>query len=130
MLKKLLGTISAIIYFTVVTGVVVNIHYCMNRVDSAELYSTSSDICGKCGMHTDDSNGCCHDEVKVVKLNDDHNISQFNFELKSPEILPVNHHNLISGLNIELVEQNDYQNHSPPLLSQQDTYLQNCVFRI
>ena len=130
MLKKLLGTISTIIYFAVTTGIVVNMHYCMNSFDSAQLYATDTDVCGKCGMHTSDSNGCCHDELKVVKLTQDHNVSQLNFELKSPEVPPVNHHNLIAEFHIELVQQNDYLNHSPPLLSQQDTYLQNSVFRI
>jgi hypothetical protein len=102
----------------------------MNRFDSAQLYETSTEVCGRCGMHTDDSNGCCHDEVKIVKLNDDHNISQLIYEIKGPESLPVNFSDLISSVHIQKVQKNDFQNHSPPLLSGPDTYLQNCVFRI
>jgi len=81
-------------------------------------------------MHVGDSNGCCHDEIKIVKLTNDHNVSQYNHEIKAPESLPIDHNNLIADLNIRLVQKVNYLNHSPPLLSQQDTYLQNCVFRI
>jgi hypothetical protein len=130
MLKKLFGTISVIIYFAVTAGIVVNLHYCMSRFDSARLYTTGTDICGKCGMHTEDSDGCCHDELKVIKLNEDHHFSSFIFELRSPETVPSNYHNLPAEIITESARQKDYLNHSPPLLSQQDSYLQNCVFRI
>ena len=130
MLKKLLATISTLTYFAVTSGIVINMHYCMDRLDSTELYKTKTDVCNKCGMHISDSNGCCHDEIKVVKLTNDHNVSQYNHEIKAPELLPVDHNNLIADLNIMLVQKVNYLNHSPPLLSQQDTYLQNCVFRI
>ena len=105
-------------------------HYCMNEFDSAQLNSTSSEFCNRCGMHTDDSNGCCHDEVKIVKLNDVHNFSQINFELKVPEAVPLLHKSLLAKFNIEKILNKDFQNHSPPLLSDQDIYLQNSVFRI
>lgn len=130
MLKKAVAIISTLIYFAVTTGVVVNLHYCMNSFDSAQLYATGTDVCGRCGMHTEDSNGCCHDELKVVKLTQDHTASQFVFEFKSPEALPVSLNEFITDFNFQMVQQNDYLNHSPPLLSRQDTYLQNCVFRI
>jgi len=130
MLKKLLGTISTLVYFAVTSGIVINMHYCMDRLNSTELYKTKTEICGKCGMHVGDSNGCCHDEIKIVKLTNDHNVSQYNHEIKAPESLPIDHNNLIADLNIRLVQKVNYLNHSPPLLSQQDTYLQNCVFRI
>jgi predicted amidophosphoribosyltransferase len=130
MLKKVLATISTVIYFAVTSGIVVNMHYCMDRFDSAQLYATNAEVCSKCGMHTSDSNGCCHDEIKVVKLNENHNFSQFNHEVKSPEAATVHYNDFLSSLHIQPVQQNDFLNHSPPLLSQQDTYLQNCVFRI
>jgi hypothetical protein len=127
---KFFATISTIIYFAVTSGIIVNVHYCMNEFDSAQLYQTSTDVCNKCGMHTDDSNGCCHDDLKVIKLNEDHLFSQFNFELKSPEVSTIQYSNLFADLNIEKVLGKDYQNHSPPLLSGQDICIQNCVFRI
>ena len=130
LVTKFLAAISTIVYFAVTSGIIVNMHYCMNEFDSAQLYQTSTDVCNKCGMHTDDSNGCCHDDLKVIKLNEDHVYSQFNFELKSPEINTIQYNNLFAELNIEKVLGKDYQNHSPPPLSGQDICIQNCVFRI
>ncbi len=40
---------------------------------SVHLFETSADVCGRCGMDTHESNGCCRDEVKVVKLEQDQN---------------------------------------------------------
>jgi hypothetical protein len=130
MLKKLLATISTLIYFAVTSGIVINMHYCMDRLDSTGLYKAKTAICSKCGMHVSDSNGCCHDEIKIVKLTNDHTVSQYNHEIKAPEAPAFSHSSLIADLNIELVQKVNYLNHSPPLLSRQDTYLQNCVFRI
>jgi hypothetical protein len=102
----------------------------MNQFDSAQLYATGTDICGKCGMHTENSDGCCHDELKVVKLTQDHNVSQLAFDIKAPAVEPANYNDLFADLNIRVVQKTDYLNHSPPLLSDQDIYIQNCVFRI
>ena len=130
MLKKALATISTLVYFAVTSGIVINMHYCMDRLNSTELYKTKTETCGKCGMHINESNGCCHDEIKIVKLTNDHNVSQLSHEIKAPEAPALNYNNLISDLNIDLFQKINYLNHSPPLISQQDTYLQNCVFRI
>jgi succinate dehydrogenase/fumarate reductase-like Fe-S protein len=130
MLKKLLATISTLVYFAVTSGIVINMHYCMDRLNSTELYKTKTETCGKCGMNINESNGCCHDEIKIVKLTNDHTISQLSHEIKAPEAGVLTYNNLISDLNIDLFQKINYLNHSPPLLSRQDTYLQNCVFRI
>lgn len=130
MLRNILATISTLIYFAVTSGIVVNMHYCMDKFSSADLYKVKSDVCDKCGMNVSDSNGCCHDDIKIVKLSNDHTISQLNHELKAPEAIPVSYNDFISDLNSNLVQKIGYLNHSPPLLSVQDTYLQNCVFRI
>jgi len=57
-----------ICYLGVTTGVVINFHYCMEKLASAKLFDTKSKKCGKCGMHMEDSDGCCRDEVKIVKM--------------------------------------------------------------
>jgi hypothetical protein len=80
-------------------------------------------------MDTHESSDCCHDVVKVVKLEQDQNkipvvhtasISKFSNS-------PIS----ISSRAFENTDgQRHFHNHSPPLLSEQDTYLQNNVFRI
>ena len=101
----------------------------MNNFDSFQFGASKSDTCGKCGMHTTDSNGCCNDELKIVKIDDDQQVAGMSFKFVAPEIvIPA-----VSNFNEELIEisfkSSSFNNHSPPL-NRQDTYLQNCVFRI
>lgn len=104
-------------------------HYCMNRFDSLKFYTAESDYCGRCGMHTKD-HGCCHDEVTIVKLDNDHQTTQFNFSPDAPSLVADVRSEFVQIYFPDNNKSTDHLNHSPPLLSRQDTYLQNCVFRI
>lgn len=130
-MKKALATISLFCYLAVTCGVIVNFHYCMDRLASTQLFGTENKICGKCGMHTDDSNGCCRDEVKIIKMEVDQKVDSYvSFELPALDALVQAPSTFIETSFFNSGETRDYQNHSPPLLTEQDTYLQNCVFRI
>ena len=129
-MRKILVAISLLVYFTVSTGFVINLHYCMDEMASVELSHEKSDKCGKCGMPKKDKDGCCRDEVKVVKLNQDQLVSSFvNFQFSSPIIQ-------VSFSEYQLTDFNrsfsytSYKAHAPPLLGAPDTYLVNRVFRI
>jgi len=128
-MKKLIASFAVVAYVAFACGVVVNFHYCMDRYDSYSLYKAKSDWCPKCHMHTGDR-GCCHDEVKVVKLQDDHQTSQFSVDFKNiyPGITPTSE--FLSAISIDQDIALHKTDHSPPLLSQQDIYIQHCVFRI
>jgi len=130
-MKKSLATILILVYLVFSCGVIINFHYCMDRLASTSLFGDESKYCGKCGMHSDDSDGCCRDEVKVVKLDSDQQKAQtIDFVFTAPLALVQ-----LSSLFICQPFQNadptgHFHNHSPPLLTEQDTYLQNGVFRI
>jgi hypothetical protein len=103
----------------------------MDRLASAELFATKGKRCGKCGMHTKDSNGCCRDEVKVVKMDNDQKVTpEFAFQLATLEMPVQKPSEFIITSFINASAQRHFLNHSPPLLSLQDSYLQNSVFRI
>ena len=72
-MKKIFLSIVSLCYLAVTCGVVVNFHYCMDRLASTELFAVETDKCGRCGMEIHESNGCCRDEVKIVKMTDDQN---------------------------------------------------------
>ncbi len=130
-MKKIIASIILISYLAVTCGVIVNFHYCMNRLASTQFFEAESKTCGKCGMHTDDSNGCCRDEVKVIKMEVDQKAAfHISFELPALDALVCLPSQFINALFINAAETRHYHNHSPPLLTGQDTYLQNCVFRI
>ena len=118
-------------YLLVTCGVIINSHYCMNRLASTHLFEKSVDVCGRCGMDTHESNGCCRDEVKVVKLEQDQNkIAIASYDIPALEAVVVIPSDFICTATYNIDEQRHFHNHSPPLLSAQDTYLQNSVFRI
>ena len=130
-MKKGIAAISFLIYFAASTGIVINSHYCMKRLVSVNLFETKAKVCGLCGMDMHDNSGCCHDEVKMLKLVQDQvNNPVVSFKLPSLEAIAVNHSDFIFAVAGISGMQRHFQNHSPPLLSAQDTYLQNNVFRI
>ena len=126
-MKKTLAAILLLVYFTVSTGFVVSLHYCMDRLTSTEIGNSKSDKCDYCGMHKDGH--CCRDDVKVVKLQVLHTISQIAVPLFSLSPAHVVTATFIVSPFYNFTKTNDAIAHSPPL-SEQDTYLQNCVFRI
>lgn len=76
------------------------------------------------------SNKCCHNEIKVVKLQQDQQQFSENVSLKALET-PVSYTSLYLVLPFQNLKSTHYfQNHSPPLLSASDIYLQINVFRI
>jgi hypothetical protein len=101
----------------------------MKKLVSVHLFDSASDVCGKCGMDTHDSSGCCRDELKVVKL-EQNKVAFVTIEIPSIREVISNPSGFIISSFQHIYEQRHFHNHSPPLLSEQDTYLQNNVFRI
>ncbi|HJW17406.1 MAG TPA: hypothetical protein VJ499_09800 [Flavisolibacter sp.] len=126
-MKKLLTTIVLIVYAVMSTGFVVSLHYCMDKVNSAQLGDKSSDKCDRCGMHKDGH--CCWDDIKVVKIQTSHLSSNNTVDI--PPVSPVvisNHNHILLG-HFQARQANEPIAHGPPV-SKQDTYLAICVFRI
>lgn len=128
--KKAAASILLLIYFIVSTGFTVNLHYCMDKLHSWEVGAADNDNCEKCGMNTSKSSGCCRDEVKTVKLQQDLSPAgsiAYDFELPAlvfnTSDFFILHYKTTDPLK-------EYRSHSPPLFTFSDTYLLNCVFRI
>lgn len=130
-MKKVIISILALVYFTVTCGVVINFHYCMDRLASTTFFGSESTKCGQCGMDIHQSDGCCRDEVQVVKMNEDQNKTSVTvYEFPAPAEMAITPSVFIAAAfqNIEI--KRHFHNHSPPLLSEQDIYIQHNVFRI
>ena len=100
----------------------------MNKLSSLEIFGNKSETCSKCGMSNEEGNGCCHDDTKVIKLQDDHFASYHFYKLKN--ITPVMTRTPLTGLNKLF---NDYSYNQPDFIppdSKQPVYLVNKVFRI
>ncbi|HEX6847647.1 MAG TPA: hypothetical protein VF144_11755 [Chitinophagaceae bacterium] len=128
-MKKSIASILLILYVAFSSGVAINFHYCMDSFDSVQIGTSRSDYCGVCGMHNSEANECCRDEVRILKIEDDQQTSSFGFKFSSPDEIVA----MLPVWNETGVDRSTHQLYSPthsPPLSQQDTYLQNCVFRI
>ncbi len=128
-MKKAIIAILAVLYITIASGVVVNVHYCMGRIASVEYGYDDHDVCGKCGMSAT-KKGCCHTEYKLVKLQDEHRLAQAQVQfLELPAEAPV----YTSLFQLPLSGEDQYLSlryHSPPDPRLNQVYLSNCVFRI
>jgi hypothetical protein len=130
-MKKVIASISLVCYFVVTCGVVFNEHYCMNKLASTQLFGSVNKTCGVCGMDSDEPSGCCHDEVKLAKLVQDQNSTSLqSYDIPSLKIFVTTSCDFIAASYISIDVKKDFYNYSPPLLSEQDTFLQNSVFRI
>lgn len=129
-MKKAIVVILLACYLAVTSGVIVNFHYCMDKLASTELFAGAGKKCGKCGMHTDQSHGCCHDEVKIVKMDNDQKVSQeLSFSFNAVAILSHAPSAFLVSPFLNTTVTKLLADHSPPF-SEQDIYLRNGVFRI
>ena len=127
-MKKFLVISLACIYLAISSGVVVNLHYCMGKLAEIALAKSQSGKCGKCGM---ENTGCCHDDTKIVKLQDSHQLNSIQVDIaKAEAIAPAQVPNFDCSLMDEC-SHSQLKNHSPPDITDKlSLTLLNCVFRI
>ena len=128
-MKKFFVTILAFSYLITSVGATVHLHYCMDKLVSWSLSDNSiRDKCGNCGMKKDDN--CCKDQHKFVKNNSDQ---------KTTATLALNVPFLIAAISPAIIDEAEYyfsyapkyyNSHAPPISSDGEIYLRNCVFRI
>lgn len=103
----------------------------MDRLASTSFFAAGIKKCGRCGMEIHQSNGCCRDEMQLLKLEDDQNKTTItDYTIPAMEPAPATPSAFIATAFYNFSGQRLFLSHSPPLLSGQDTYLQLNVFRI
>lgn len=127
--RKVIVSIAFTCYLAVTCGVMVNFHYCMNRLDSTRFFTAAAETCGKCGMHTDDSHGCCKDDVRIIKLQIDQQtpvspVVDFSAPAILPDLTAFFLADPVTGIAC-----NRQSIHSPPPLAEK-IYLEQRVLRI
>lgn len=85
-MKKLIVIPIMFIYLLAVSGVMINMHYCGDELESWQVYA-EGDGCAddNCTDVPEEEDGCCKDEVVAAKVNIDQNIVDF-FKLKLSSI--------------------------------------------
>jgi hypothetical protein len=84
-MRRFLMAIAVFVYGLTSLGWVLDIHYCMGKVDAVHLFEKEKSSCGTCGMSAEESEGCCHDEAALVMLIQDQKPPvTLKFNLESP----------------------------------------------
>ena len=116
------------IYLVISSGVVISIHYCMGKKASVEYGYKEDKGCGICGMK--EKQGCCHNEFKVVKLDDSHQAVKADWQI-APLVVesPLVSDNVYTGFlrNTEFLS---LKYHSPPDPKGNSIYLHHRVLRV
>ena len=102
----------------------------MDRLATTRFFVSEKKVCSKCGMNTQKSHGCCRDEVKVVRLQQDQSMAHVVLSLKSPVAVFFVPSSFLVSSFYNAAETPQQLSHPPPLLTGQDICLTNCVFRI
>lgn len=132
-MKKLITIFFLLSYATSSIGTTVNLHYCMGEYMGSNLFHSSTDKCPKCGMKVAKSKGCCKDEQKLIKLQDEHKKAQQDVLLQFffAQTLPTPFYNYdFQPIYYNSVVTEKLQLPPPPLISTVRLHLLNCVFRI
>ena len=125
-MKKVVVTILAFLYLGLTSGLAVNIHYCMGKIESVELNDLKNEQPDACKTKMP----CCGHIYHLVKVNDEHQQAVADVDIKVPEIQLHTFENLIAQLCFPVSNEKITKINSPPILAPLAIYIQNCVFRI
>jgi hypothetical protein len=126
-MKKFTIGILAILYFTMTSGIVLNIHYCRGKISSVKVDVLAKDLCA-CKKKKD--KGCCKTDNKLVKLEDTHKAAVTQFIVEAPVAIVTSSYNIQNTSFVDLKNDLAYNNHSPPDILSADKCILHCVFRI
>ena len=133
-MKKLIIAIVAFLYLGTSAGATVHMHYCMDKLVEWGLWHSEKkeDKCSNCGMEKAEAkdNGCCKDEHKQVKLENDHKAAAGYQVIQLLSVtIPADFFEL-AHIDLSSVAEENFVSHAPPRSSGIAAYIRNCVFLI
>lgn len=128
-MKKFLVSVFAVFYLGLSCGFAYNMHFCMGKFSSVDLFRTGDNKCAKCGMKN--RQGCCTSKVTVVKITDSQQPSTTGFSIHSPFTVIVHCHASATHLQpVELSLKTIYSDTSPPPVTGAFRCILNSLFTI
>jgi hypothetical protein len=124
-MKRLTAILLALIYISTTSGIVINTHYCMGKIAEIALGASGNAKCDTCGMENE---GCCHDDLQVIKLTENHHYSAVKFELPSLHVIAPPHTEQDEREITSRIVTGSLRNHSPPIGVSRNILF--CVYRI
>lgn len=84
-MKKLAWMILILVYATVSSGMMLNFHYCMDRLVDVQMMEVS-EACPVCGQKAQASH-CCSDKAVQLKLSIDQTAHTFHVPTLAPAVM-------------------------------------------
>ena len=130
-MKRIAAFILLMLYFVTSTGTTMHYHFCMGEVANSSILVYKEKKCGKCGMEKkqNEDNGCCKDEQKWIKIDDDQKVDTSQIEISKLQLAVI----AFVFFNSNLFAQDNHplaESKAPLRSCELPTYLLNCVFRI
>ncbi len=124
-MKRLLVILLLLVHTVANSGMVLSAHYCMGSIASVSISHNESKKCDNCGM---EDKGCCHDDQKIIKLDDSHLIqtASLHFKMEMPFIA----HQHFTVFDVQKKSQFSFRNTSFEKYNTPPIYLRDCNFRI
>ncbi len=108
-------------------------HYCMGQMVDKSFWHNDEKECSKCGMENSlqDDNGCCKDEHKQFKIDNEHKITETSFHaMQQDAVLSPLYFEKPQAFHFTSVTEEHPANNAPPGLGGIAIYKRNGVFRI
>ena len=90
-MKKLLTIPLLFIYLVAVSGIMINLHYCGQQLESWNLFADKAGCAeDSCGDESEENDDCCKDEVVVAKMSQEQNtVSQLVLKFITTQYTPL-----------------------------------------
>jgi hypothetical protein len=124
-MKKVFVVILSLIYFTLSSEAMVNLHYCKGELKSIDINSSFEDCC--CQM-VDMDNGCCEDEQFQADIETDEYAPVFYNFLSDNFLLLPYCNNFNDSLYFSENKDNHIVNYVNPPPEPEPIWLVNCTF--
>ena len=139
-MKKILVTILSLVYLTSSTGATLHLHYCMDKLVAWSFGGEKANkkSCPYCGMaktgedkhNAKQSNGCCKDEHKQVKVDKDQKTAESGLQIikifddsKASRVH-------LSDVNFPRLAIENFTANAPPYYIKVALFVRNSNFRI
>ena len=130
-MKKVLITLMAVFYLGVSSGATVHFHYCMGELINWGLAQDEDPNCSNCGMEKGESEKCCKDEQKQLKIDKAQKSNVIHLQLKQFSASVILHkifeHQI---LHVPSEPEEFPLSNAPPRVEKNPTFLFNCTFLI
>jgi len=130
LLKTLLLSGLIGIYLIVSSSILVNVHYCCGDVKDVSFFVVPEKGC--CGDKSE-SSGCCHDETKILKVDDKQSLSKdisFKLSIEFPVLAEFSNLRIVAHNPVDLIQRQFQNYHSPPLTFKTPIFIKNRVLII